>query len=274
MIKKSNWSDTETRHAQLDKQVLESKTAYYGFKPVLPDEKTKRVVQHFNRIADKYDLMNTILSFGIHHQWKRAAVNLLNLCDGHRVLDVCGGTGDLSILAAQKIKKNGLVAVYDINRAMMEVGREKLRGHPCEGRIRFVQGDAETISFPDGFFDAALVSFGIRNVTHMEKAFKEMHRVLKNGGRLMCLEFSRPKNPIFRRLYDFYSFYMMPCLGRLVVGSGQPYNCLSESIRLFPLPRELSAVLENIGFSPVTYRSLTNGIAVIHLGIKSSKSKL
>ena len=270
MIKKSNWSDTETRHAQLDKQVLTSKTAYYGFKQVPSDEKTKRVVRHFNRIADKYDLMNTILSFGIHRQWKRTAVNLLNLGDGDRVLDVCGGTGDLSMLAAQKVKRNGLVTVYDINRAMMEVGREKVRGHPLEGRIRFVQGDAETISFPDDFFDAALVGFGIRNVTHMEKAFGEMHRVLKKGGRLMCLEFSRPKNPIFRLLYDFHSFYMMPFLGRLVVGSGQPYNCLSESIRLFPLPEELSAVLKNIGFSPVTYRSLTNGISVIHLGMKAS----
>jgi demethylmenaquinone methyltransferase / 2-methoxy-6-polyprenyl-1,4-benzoquinol methylase len=269
LIKDSNWSDSKTRHAQLDKQVLATRTACYGFEQVPSDEKTERVVQHFNRIADKYDLMNTILSFGIHYHWKRTAINLLNLGAGDHVLDVCGGTGDLSILAAQKVKRNGLVTVYDINRAMMAVGREKLVKHPIGGRIRFVQGDAETISFPDGFFDAALVSFGIRNVTHMEKAFGEMHRVLKKGGRFMCLEFSRPKNPVFRWLYDVYSFYMMPCLGRLVVGSGQPYNCLTESIRLFPLPEELSAVLENIGFSPVTYRSLTNGIAVIHLGIKS-----
>lgn len=140
--------------------------------------------------------------------------------------------------------------------------------NPETGCIRFVQGDAETISFPDESFDAALVGFGIRNVTHMEKAFGEMHRVLKKGGTLMCLEFSRPRNPIFRKLYDLYSFYMMPFLGKLIVGSGLPYSCLSESIRLFPLPEELAAVLERIGFSPVTYRSLTNGIAVIHQGQK------
>jgi len=268
VIQKPHWSDSDIRKQQLDRHVTQSKTAYFGFEQVPSAEKTKRVIRHFNRIADKYDLMNTILSFGIHHQWKRTCINRLNLKPGDRVLDVCGGTGDLSILAAQRVKRNGCVVVYDINRAMMTVGRRKIRSDPKTDYICFVQGDAEAISFPDESFDAALVGFGIRNVTHMEMAFTEMHRVLKKGGTLMCLEFSRPRNPIFRILYDVYSFYLMPCLGKLIVGSGLPYSCLSESIRLFPLPDELAAVLERIGFLRVTYRSLTNGIAVIHQGQK------
>lgn len=269
MIQRTQWSDRELRKQQLDTHIERTRTAFFGFEPVPVDEKGKRVLRHFNRIADRYDLMNTILSFGIHHQWKRTGVNGLRLKTGARVLDVCGGTADLAIWAAPRVKKDGLVVVYDINYAMMTVGRRKIGALPETDGIRFVQGDAENISFPDESFDVAIVGFGIRNVTHMEKAFTEIHRVLKKDGTFMCLEFSRPRNPIFRKLYDVYSFYMMPCLGRLIVGSGLPYSCLSESIRLFPLPEELTAVLERIGFTRVTHRSLTNGIAVIHQGKKA-----
>jgi demethylmenaquinone methyltransferase/2-methoxy-6-polyprenyl-1,4-benzoquinol methylase len=158
--------------------------------------------------------------------------------------------------------------LYDINRMMMESGRRKSSNASSREKILYVQGDAENISFGSKRFDAAMVGFGIRNLTHMEEGFKEMYRVLKPGGRILCLEFSQPTAPLFRWLYDFYSFYIMPFLGLLIVGSRQAYTYLPESIRVFPLPQELSVLLEGIGFSKVTYRKLTNGIAVIHVGVK------
>ena len=151
---------------------------------------------------------------------------------------------------------------------MIEAGLHKAVNTEIQTRLWHVQGNAECISFPDRHFDAAMVGFGIRNVTQMKKGFEEMYRVLKPDGKLMCLEFSKPTWPVFRWLYDFYSFYIMPFLGELIVGSRKAYTHLPESIRMFPLPDELSELLENIGFSKVTYRSLTNGIAVIHLAIK------
>jgi demethylmenaquinone methyltransferase/2-methoxy-6-polyprenyl-1,4-benzoquinol methylase len=267
--RKPRWSEAEIRKEQLDETIRETQTAYFGFERVPSAEKKERVLRHFNRIAGRYDLMNTILSFGIHHRWKRISIDLLHLNPGDRVLDVCGGTADLSILSANRVTREGRVVVYDINRSMMEEGRRKAEKGDEGGPIHFIQGDAECISFSEGSFDAVLVGFGIRNVTHMQKAFGEMHRVLKKGGKLMCLEFSKPVNPLFRGLYDFYSFHLMPLAGRIIAGSGLPYCCLSESIRLFPLPGELSEILEDIGFKAVSFRRLTNGIAVIHRGEKA-----
>jgi demethylmenaquinone methyltransferase/2-methoxy-6-polyprenyl-1,4-benzoquinol methylase len=160
------------------------------------------------------------------------------------------------------------VVVYDINWAMLTTGRPKAGSRKLADRMAWVQGDAERISFPDNTFDAAMVGFGIRNVTHLEQAFREMVRVLKPGGKLLCLEFSRPTNPLFRQLYDFYSFSVMPALGQLLAGSAQSYACLPETIRMFPLPEELAQRLREIGCDQVVYRYLTNGIAVVHLGIK------
>jgi demethylmenaquinone methyltransferase/2-methoxy-6-polyprenyl-1,4-benzoquinol methylase len=220
-------------------------------------------------VAPKYDLMNTLLSFGLHHLWKRRAVGLMGLTPGERVLDVCGGTADLALLAARKVGPDGRVVVYDINRAMMEAGLPKVLNSTLASRIRFLQGDAERLACPDASFDAAMVGFGIRNLTHPEAGFKEMHRVLKPGGRLMCLEFSLPVTPWFKWLYDFYSFYLMPAVGKLMVGSWQAYTYLPESIRMFSRPEELSAALNDLGFRQVRYRRLTNGIAVIHLGVKA-----
>ncbi len=242
--------------------------AFFGFEQIEAREKSARVLRHFNSVAHVYDFMNTLLSFGIHHAWKRAAVRMLRLEPGDRVLDVCGGTGDLALLAARQVGPRGRVAIYDINRAMIAAGLHKVRGGPFEGRIRHVQGDAERIACPAAAFDAAMVGFGIRNVTRMRQGFAEMHRVLKPGGRLMCLEFSRPVWPVFRRLYDAYSFYAMPFLGDLIAGSRKAYTHLPESIRMFPLPDELAAMLRDIGFGTVSYRRFTNGIAVAHLAVK------
>ncbi|MFZ0614630.1 MAG: bifunctional demethylmenaquinone methyltransferase/2-methoxy-6-polyprenyl-1,4-benzoquinol methylase UbiE [Desulfobacterales bacterium] len=265
---KNFWGSEQDRQYHLDERIRREKMANYGYRKVPEDEKTTWVLRHFNSVARQYDFMNTLLSFGIHYLWKRTAVAMLGLKAGERVLDVCGGTGDLAILAKRAVGACGTVAVYDINRAMIEAGRSKKTNAPIRGQICYVQGNAEHLAFPDGHFDAVTVGFGIRNVTHMEQGFREMLRVLKPGGRMMCLEFSKPSHPLFRRLYDFYSFYIMPLSGQLLAGSRQAYTHLPESIRLFPLPEELQAILERIGYVQVSWRRLTNGIAVVHTGRK------
>jgi demethylmenaquinone methyltransferase/2-methoxy-6-polyprenyl-1,4-benzoquinol methylase len=265
---KEIWLDDEKRKKQLDKTANSAETTFFGFQRVPRDRKADRVLQHFNSVAQHYDSMNTLLSFGIHHLWKRSAIRMLNLVSGDHVLDVCGGTGDLAILAARHLGQDGGVIVYDINRAMIQAGLHKVAHKDIEDRVRYVQGDAEIISFPDQRFEAAMVGFGIRNVTNVKKGFEEMYRVLKPGGRMMCLEFSKPTFLPFRKLYDFYSFYIMPFLGELMAGSRGAYTHLPESIRMFPMPDELSELLREIGFSRVNYNRLTNGIAVIHLAIK------
>jgi demethylmenaquinone methyltransferase / 2-methoxy-6-polyprenyl-1,4-benzoquinol methylase len=246
----------------------EPRTAYFGYQQVDEAEKEKLVHHHFDTVARKYDLMNTLLSFGLHHLWKWDAVRRLELKPGDRVLDVCGGTADLAIRAARAIGDAGRVVVYDINWAMMAAGWPKVVRSSLAPRIAYIQGDAERLACPDASFDAAMVGFGIRNLTHPQVGFQEMFRVLKPGGKMMCLEFSKPKTAWFRRLYDFYSFYLMPVMGKIMVGSWDAYTYLPESIRMFSQPEELAAVLTDIGFTRVSYRRLTNGIAVIHLGMK------
>jgi demethylmenaquinone methyltransferase/2-methoxy-6-polyprenyl-1,4-benzoquinol methylase len=244
------------------------KTASFGYREVPEEEKIDYVVRHFNTVAKRYDFMNTLLSFGIHYLWKRTAIRELNLRRGDRVIDVCGGTGDLAVLAAKAVGPKGRVILYDLNRMMIERGRHKGSASFFRRAIDYVQGDAERITFADHSFDATMVGFGIRNLTHMEGGFKEMYRVLKPGGRIMCLEFSRPTAPLFRWLYDVYSFSVMPLLGQILVGSRQAYTYLPESIRVFPSPDRLTEILEELGFVDVVQRKLTNGIAMIHVGVK------
>jgi demethylmenaquinone methyltransferase/2-methoxy-6-polyprenyl-1,4-benzoquinol methylase len=268
MGKNMEWLEEKKRQMQMATGSKSADGAYFGYEPMSATAKTDRVIQHFNSVARHYDFMNTLLSFGIHYAWKRTAVRMLNLSPGNRILDVCGGTGDLAILAARAVGPGGRVIIYDINRAMIQAGMHKVMNTHIEDRMGYIQGNAESISFPDRHFDSAMVGFGIRNVTHMKKGFEEMYRVLKPGGKLMCLEFSKPTWPLFRCLYDFYSFYIMPYLGQLIVGNRKAYTHLPESIRMFPLPDELAELLRKIGFTQVSYRSLTNGIAVIHVAIK------
>jgi len=265
---KETWLDDEERKDQLEESKDRVKSTFFGYERVPRDQKTDRVIQHFNSVAQHYDFMNSLLSFGIHHLWKRTAVRMMDLAPGDQILDVCGGTADLAMLAAKDIGSAGAVIVYDINRAMIQAGLHKLAYKDIASRIGYVQGNAESVSFPDKHFDAAMVGFGIRNVTNMKRGFEEMYRVLKPGGKMMCLEFSKPTFPPFRWLYDIYSFYVMPFLGELIAGSRTAYTHLPESIRMFPLPDELSDLLMQIGFSQVSYRNLTNGIAVIHLAVK------
>jgi demethylmenaquinone methyltransferase/2-methoxy-6-polyprenyl-1,4-benzoquinol methylase len=262
------WVNKQRRREQLEAHIRQVEKADFGFEKVAEAEKAQRVLRHFNSVARHYDFMNSLLSLGIHHLWKRSAVKMLDLKTGDKVIDVCGGTGDLAILAARMIGSSGRVILYDINRSMINAGRHKVTNSFLKERISYVQGDAEDISYADQSFHAAMVGFGIRNVTHMEKGFKEMYRLLKPGGKLMCLEFSKPNSALLRRLYDFYSFHIMPLVGEIFAGNRQAYTHLPETIRLFPLPEELADILKKIGFSQVAFRRLTNGIAVIHLAQK------
>jgi demethylmenaquinone methyltransferase/2-methoxy-6-polyprenyl-1,4-benzoquinol methylase len=245
---------------------------HFGYRLVSEQEKGRLVHRHFESIASKYDFMNSLLSFGVHLLWKRRTIRMLGLKPGQQVLDVCGGTGDLSILAARQVGASGRVVLYDINRAMMKTGRAKVVWKGLRGRVRFVQGDAERISLRGERFDAALVGFGIRNLTHMEDGFVEMFRALKPGGKIGCLEFSRPVTPWFRWLYDLYSFHIMPAVGKALAGSRQAYTYLPESIRLFPTADELAGILVRIGFRHVRHFRMTDGIAALHIGLKPQES--
>jgi demethylmenaquinone methyltransferase/2-methoxy-6-polyprenyl-1,4-benzoquinol methylase len=262
------WFDSARRREQLDEHITRTRQARFGLRTFDEHEKVSAVRRHFNRVASKYDFMNSLLSLGIQHAWKRGAIRMLNLQPDHRVLDVCGGTGDLAILASRRVGPSGQVVIYDINWRMIAAGRPKIDPYPELANIDYVQGDAEAIAFPDGCFDMAMVGFGIRNLTHLKRGFSEMHRVLKPGGKLLCLEFSRPFNSVFRGLYDFYSFNIMPLLGQLLAGSAESYACLPETIRMFPLPDELARLLEHLGFDRVRYQAFTNGIAIAHVGVK------
>ncbi|MFO7964838.1 MAG: class I SAM-dependent methyltransferase [Desulfobacterales bacterium] len=266
--KNPGWSDKSRRREQLDTGFNPSGRTRYGLTEMAVDEKKGVVSDHFSRVAAKYDFMNTLLSFGLHYAWKRGAFRLIDAQSGDHILDVCGGTGDMSVLAQAAIGENGRVVLYDINRKMMVTGRENRLKRGSPDRITYIQGDAENMSFPDNAFDAVMVSFGIRNLTHLKAGFSEMHRVLKPGGRFLCLEFSRPENPMFRGLYDIYSFTLMPLLGRLITGSARAYACLPETIRMFPLPYELSKDLREVGFSCISFRPMLNGIAVAHTAKK------
>ena len=255
----NKWYNKAKRLEQLETHTRQTRTATFGFTAYSESDKIHRVNRHFNTIATRYDLMNTILSGGIHYAWKRRAVETLMIKPGKKVLDVCGGTGDIACLSASRAGEKGVSIVYDINRKMMEQGKKKdMNG------VTFVQGDAECISFPDNTFDAVSIGFGIRNVTHLETGFKEIFRVLKKGGTMCCLEFSKPENPLFRSLYDWYSFRIMPLLGGLITGSKEAYTAFPETIRAFPLPEELRRILKKIGFKEIKIKKLTNGIAVIH----------
>ena len=270
-MKQSKWLDAPGIEFRPNGSEDHQRLSFFGYQRVPEAEKAKWVRRHFNTVARKYDVMNTLLSLGIHHLWKRTAVKMMALRPGDRVLDVCGGTGDLSVLARRTTGPSGQVIIYDINRAMIDVGRKKLNALPEGKQIQFVQGDAEHIAFAEGYFDAAMVGFGIRNVTRMDRGFQEMHRILKPGGKIMCLEFSKPTAPLFRWLYDIYSFHVMPLLGEIIVGSRKAYEHLPESIRTFAGPDELTALLNQSGFSQVMTHKLTNGIAMIHMAAKGGK---
>lgn len=232
-------------------------------------DKDLMVQRMFSSAARRYDLNNTILSFGIHHHWKRYTVKQAAVHEGDRVLDVCTGTADMAILLAKQVGPSGEVTALDLNPDMLEVGKRKAQRRGLEDRIRCILGNAESLQFRDDRFDAATVGFGVRNVKNLEKAFAEMYRVTKPGGRVVCLEFTQPANPLIRHLYDFYSFTLLPAIGTVISGDRTGiYTYLPDSIRKFPPPEALRQLMLETGFSSVSYMALSGGIVAVHTGIK------
>ena len=237
----------------------------FGYERVPEDEKRARVGGVLDRVAPRYDLMNDLMSLGLHRLWKAFAVAVARVRPGERVLDVASGSGDLARALARRAGPGGEVWVTDINLRMLERGRDRLLDSGL--RLPAVQCDAERLPFADGHFDCVTVAFGLRNMTHKEAALAEMTRVLRRGGRLLVLEFSRVR-PALARAYDWYSFRVLPWLGERVAGDGQAYRYLAESIRMHPPQAELSAMLERAGLAEVECFNLSAGVAAVHRGIK------
>ncbi len=240
----------------------------FGFERVPRSEKASRVAQVFDSVANRYDLMNDLMSFGLHRVWKRVALTLAAARPGQRVLDLAGGTGDLAAALARKVGPRGRVILADINAAMLELGRDRLLDRGLVDNVGWVQADAEQLPFPDDSFDLVTIAFGLRNVTDKARALAAMLRVLKPGGRLLVLEFSRPTNPLLGKLYDQYSFQVLPRLGELVAGDADSYRYLAESIRMHPDQQHLREMMATAGFVDCRYHNMTGGIVAIHVGDK------
>ncbi|HKB82836.1 MAG TPA: bifunctional demethylmenaquinone methyltransferase/2-methoxy-6-polyprenyl-1,4-benzoquinol methylase UbiE [Burkholderiales bacterium] len=241
------------------------KTTDFGFQKVPEDDKAKKVAGVFSSVANRYDIMNDLMSAGLHRIWKRFAVEVSGVRKSGRVLDVAGGTGDLSSLFASRVGENGEVWLTDINREMLGRGRDRLldAGHVTPA----VQCDAERLPLPEGYFDCAIVGFGLRNMTHKDKALAEMLRVVRAGGRVLVLEFSQVWAPL-RPAYDAYSFRVLPLLGKLVTGDADSYRYLVESIRRHPGQEELKQMMEQAGCARVEYYNLAAGVVALHVGHK------
>lgn len=238
---------------------------HFGYQTVDESEKAQRVRGVFDSVAPKYDLMNDLMSAGLHRAWKAYTVMVANLHEGDRALDIAGGTGDLALAFSKKVGKSGQVVHTDINLAMLSTGRNRLLDAGVI--LPTVVCDAEKLPFPDNHFNVVSVAFGLRNMTHKDVALAEMRRVLKPGGKLLVLEFSKVAQPL-EKLYDWYSFKVLPRLGKIVAGDDASYRYLAESIRMHPSQEELKALMHKGGFGHVDYHNLTGGVAALHVAIK------
>ena len=240
-------------------------TTHFGYQSVDEAEKAKHVRGVFDSVAPKYDLMNDLMSGGLHRAWKAYTVMAANLREGGKVLDIAGGTGDLAMAFSKKVGKTGSVVHTDINEAMLRTGRDRLLDAGIA--LPTLVCDAEKLPFPSNHFDVVSVAFGLRNMTHKDVALSEMNRVLKPGGKLLVLEFSKVAPPL-EKIYDWYSFKVLPKLGKLVAGDDASYRYLAESIRMHPTQEELKALMKSSGFGHVDYHNLTGGLVALHAGIK------
>jgi len=241
-----------------------SKT-HFGFETVDENEKAKKVAGVFTSVASKYDIMNDLMSVGLHRIWKRFAVGLANVHEGQRVLDVAGGSADLSRLFLKKVGRSGQVVLTDINNAMLCVGRDRLLDEGIATPT--TQCDAEHLPFPDNYFDCVSIAFGLRNVTHKDAALREMYRVIKPGGRVIVLEFSKVAKPL-EKMYDLYSFKLLPKMGELIANDADSYRYLAESIRMHPGQEELKQMMLDAGLERVEYFNMTGGVVAVHRGYK------
>lgn len=246
----------------------EQDTIDFGYKQVPVAEKQEKVAEVFHSVAQKYDIMNDLMSGGVHRLWKRFTIELSGVRKGHRVLDIAGGTGDLTAMFSKLVGIDGSVVLADINASMLTVGRDRLIDRGTADNIEFVQANAETLPFPDNHFDCITIAFGLRNVTDKNKALRSMHRVLKPGGRLLVLEFSKPQVAWLSTVYDQYSFKVLPFMGKLVTNDAESYQYLAESIRMHPDQETLAGMMREAGFEAVRYHNMTGGIVALHRGVK------
>jgi demethylmenaquinone methyltransferase / 2-methoxy-6-polyprenyl-1,4-benzoquinol methylase len=245
-----------------------SQKTHFGYKQVEAEKKAGLVAEVFSSVASKYDVMNDVMSFGIHRIWKKIAMNHTGLKTGQRALDVAGGTGDLTIYMSQQVGESGEVVISDINPAMLEQGRRRLLDKGYGSNIKFVEANAEELPFEDNSFHCITIAFGLRNVTDQQKALASMYRVLKPGGRLLILEFSRPVLPGLNKAYDFYSFNVLPMMGKLIANDADSYRYLAESIRMHPDQATLQSMMEQAGFERCRYYNMSGGIVALHKGFK------
>ena len=245
------------------------KTTHFGYKDVPKEEKQAIVADVFHSVAAKYDVMNDLISFGVHRLWKRFTIDMSGVRPGNKVLDLAGGTGDLTKKFSKIVGPQGKVVLADINSSMLEVGRERLTNQGYVGNIEYVQANAQYLPFEDNTFDVITIAFGLRNVTDKDEALRSMLRVLKPGGRLLVLEFSQTTNPLLKKAYDLYSFTALPLMGKLVTNDSESYKYLAESIRMHPDQETLKGMMQDAGFSRVSYHNMTGGMVALHRGIKA-----
>ena len=243
-------------------------TTHFGYRDVPESKKEGLVAGVFHSVASRYDVMNDLMSLGIHRLWKRFTIELSAARPGHVVLDIAGGTGDLARQFSRIVGETGRVVLADINESMLRVGRDRLTDQGIVGNMEFVQANAECLPFPDNTFDCITISFGLRNVTDKDAALRSMCRVLKPGGRLLVLEFSKPGNPLLTKAYDIYSFGLLPIMGKLVAGDSESYRYLAESIRMHPDQETLEGMMKEAGFVNTAYHNMTGGIVALHKGVK------
>ena len=248
--------------------MTEKETTHFGYQDVPVEEKADRVADVFHSVANKYDVMNDLMSLGIHRVWKRFTIELCGVRSGHSVLDVAGGTGDLSRYFSRLVGPKGHVVLSDINSSMLSIGRDRLLDQGLSNNTAFVQANAECLPFNDDSFDCTTIAFGLRNVTDKNAALRSLTRVLKPGGRLLILEFSKPVNPLLSKAYDAYSFSVLPRLGKLIANDSYSYQYLAESIRMHPDQETLKQMMSDAGLTRCDFHNMSGGIVAAHRGFK------